>query len=150
MLFKKAILRLLRKPKDCFFLSARRLCFPDKFCPANRAGNLDFSFAAWDAQFIFAFGAFIIPMILITPLCGPGSEKALDLIPDSEKFLIFRPPFRGIAGQHAKEHQKEQKPGQNREHHNPCHHAQKPQEQIQNQKSPVQLISSVSPIKETL
>ena len=55
MLFKKAI---LRKPKDCFFLSARRLCFPDKFCPANRAGNLDFSFAARDAQFIFAFGAF--------------------------------------------------------------------------------------------
>ena len=87
-----------------FSPSAGPSCFPDKFRPANRAGNLDFSFSARDAQFIFAFGAFIIPVILIAPLRGFGSEKALKFVPESQKLLIFRPPLCGIAGQHTKQH----------------------------------------------
>ena len=74
-----------------FSPSAGPSCFPDKLRPANRAGNLDFPFSARDAQFIFTFGAFIIPVILIAPLRGLGSKKALEFVPESQKLLIFRP-----------------------------------------------------------
>ena len=63
------------------FLRSFLLCFFNKFCMANRAGNLNFPFSTRNAQCTFAIGAFVIPMGL--GILEPG-------------LFLLKPAFNGI------------------------------------------------------
>ena len=65
------------------FLRSFLLCFFNKFCMANRAGNLNFPFSTRNAQRVFAVRAFVIPVGLGILNAGLFPLKpAFDWIPE--------------------------------------------------------------------
>lgn len=106
------------------------LCFFYKFCMAYRASNLYLAFSFGNTQFIFAFGAMIIPVFLIPKLRRLPGKEPLHAVPNRQKLLIFRPSPRRIAGKHAEKDKHQQYPGQNREQNNICEYSESPKYQI--------------------
>ena len=129
-----------------------RLCSRlfDKLGVADGTRDLNLSLSPGHAQFIFAFGAMIIAVIPIVELGGPAAEKALDPAPGGKKFLILRPALRRVAGKHAEKDQDEQNPGENGKQQKPRKGSQGPEDEILDQKKPVELIGAVAAVHEAL